>query len=168
MPLSQTYRPRASIREILVKGTLIGLSGGLAEVVFIWIYMTFSGHEPAAIARAIAAAAHLGAATSTGIGVHMLLSLLLGIALMGVWQSVRGPHAKAASAYYFMAAALVVVWSFNFLVLLPSLSPGFPDLLPYPVTFASKLLFALVGAPLLGAAKSTFAGPVAPAPWTRF
>ncbi len=131
--------------------------------------MTVRGHEPAAIGRAIAAAAHLGESASTGIAVHMLLSLLLGMALMGAWQSVRGPHAKAASAYYFMTAALVVVWSFNFLVLLPSLSPAFPELLPYPVTFASKLLFALAGAPLLGSTpKPTFARSVAPSPWTRF
>jgi hypothetical protein len=149
MPFSEAYHPRPPLRETLLRGILIGLSGGLAEFVFVWAYMTDSGQDPAAIARAVASAFHLGAAPSTGVIIHMMLSILLGTGLTGVWLSVRGPHARAASAYLFMAAALVVVWSFNFLVLLPSLSPALMALLPYPVSFTATLLFGLAGAPVL-------------------
>jgi len=149
MPFSEAHRPRPPLRETLLRGVLIGLSGGLAELVFIWAYMTDSGRDPTAIARAVAAAFLLGDAASTGIVIHMLLSVLLGIVLMSVWLSVRSPHSRATSVYLFMAAALVVVWSFNFLVLLPSLSPELMALLPYPVSFTATLLFGLAGAPVL-------------------
>ncbi|HVZ15362.1 MAG TPA: hypothetical protein VG894_12950 [Bauldia sp.] len=149
MPFSHAYRPRPPLRETLFKGALIGTSGGLAEIAFIWTYMTVRGHEPGTIARAIAEAVHLGPSASAGIAVHMALSLLLGIGLMGAWRSVRAPRPRASAAYLFMTVALIVVWSFNFLVLLPSLNPALPALLPYPVSFAATLLFALAGAPLL-------------------
>jgi len=137
------------LREILWRGLLMGLAGGLAEVVFIWGYMIGCGREPAAIARAVAAAVHLAPSAPLGVAVHMGLSLALGIGLAGVWADMRSPSPKAMQAYLFMTAALIVVWSFNFLVLLPSLSPAFLALLPYPVTFASKLLFGLAGSPVL-------------------
>jgi hypothetical protein len=172
MPFSHGYRPYHPLREILVRGVLIGLTGGLAEVAFLGIYLSLNGSEPTAVAEAFARAVHLGAMASTGIAVHMLLSLLLGIALMSVWLTVRGPRPGAASVYVFMTAALIVVWSFSFLVLLPTLAPAMPALLPYSVTFASKLVFAFAGAPVLQHAASTqkpsFARSIAPSPWTRF
>jgi hypothetical protein len=137
------------LRQTLLNGALIGLSGGLAEIAFVWIYMRAGERDPAIIAWAIAEALHLGASAAAGIAIHMMLSLLLGIGLMATWLSVRGVQPKPSAAYLFMAAALTVVWSFNFLVLLPSLNPAFAILLPYPVSFAATLLFALAGAPVL-------------------
>jgi hypothetical protein len=172
MPFSDDYRVRPPLWETLLKGALIGVSGGLAEIAFIWIYATAGGREPGAIARAVSEAVHLGGSAPAGVAVHMTLSLLLGIGLTSAWLSVRGPERTASGAYLFMTAALIVVWSFNFLVLLPSLSPTFGTLLPYPVTFASKLLFALAGAPLLqhlcSVGKPVLARPRQQAPWTRF
>lgn len=136
-------------REILRKGLLLGLAGGFAEVAFIWGYMIACGGEPAAIARAVAAAVDLAPSASLGVAVHMGLSLLLGLGLAATWSGAGRLRPKAPHAYLFMTAALVIVWGFNFLVLLPHLSPAFLALLPQPVTFASKLLFGLAGAPLL-------------------
>mgnify|MGYP001554809963 CR=1 FL=1 len=45
--------------------------------------------------------------------------------------------------------ALGAVWSFNFLVVLPLLDPGFLVLLPLAVTLASKLLFGVGAAAVL-------------------
>ena len=169
MPFSQAYRPHPPLGEMLFNGALIGFSGGLAEIAFIWIYMIAEGHPPAAVAETVAEALELGSSASAGIAAHMVLSLLLGVGLTSTWISVRGPAPKASAAYLFITAALIVVWSFNFLVLLPSLSPGFADLLPYPVSFAATLLFALAGAPVLrhlGGDKPILVRPAAP--WTRF
>lgn len=149
MPFSQPYQPRPPVRETLWRGALIGLSGGLAQIAFIWIYMLASDRAPAPVAQAIAKAAQLGPSTAAGIFIHMALSLVLGIGLMAAWNSVRSPRPTASAVYLFVTAAVIVVWSFNFLVLLPSLDPGFADLLPYPVSFAATLLFALAGAPVL-------------------
>jgi hypothetical protein len=49
----------------------------------------------------------------------------------------------------FSAAALAIVWGFNFFVLLPLISPDFVHLVPYPVSLASKLLFGLAAAEVL-------------------
>jgi len=168
MPFSQAYRPRPPLGEMLFNGALIGFSGGLAEIAFIWIYMIAEGRPPATVAETVAEALELGSSASAGVAAHMMLSLLLGIGLTSAWISVRGPAPKASAVYLFMTAALIVVWTFNFLVLLPSLSPGFADLLPYPVSFAATLLFALAGAPVLQhlGSKPIFARSAAP--WTRF
>jgi hypothetical protein len=151
---------------------LIGVCGGLAEIAFISIYMITEGRPPAVIAKTVAEAFALGPSASAGIVAHMMLSLLLGIGLTSVWTSVRGPSPKATAPYLFMTAALIVIWSFNFLVLLPSLSPGFSDLVPYPVSLAATLLFALAGAPVLrhagGHDKAFFDRSVVHSPWTRF
>jgi hypothetical protein len=172
MPFSDNYRHQPPLWDTLLKGAFIGVSGGLAEIAFIWSYMTAAGREPGAIARAVGEAVHLGGSAPAGVAVHMALSLLLGIGLTSAWLSVRGPEPRAAGAYLFMTAALIVVWSFSFLVLLPSLSPAFGTLLPYPVTFASKLLFALAGAPLLqhlcSVGKPVLARSPPQVPWTRF
>jgi len=168
MPFSQAYRPRSPWRETLFNGTLIGFSGGIAEIAFVWIYTISEGRPPVAIAETVAEAFDLGPSASAGIAAHMMLSLLLGIGLTSAWNSVRGPTPGAAAAYLFMTASLIVIWSFNFLVLLPSLSPGFANLLPYPVSFAATLLFALAGAPVLQRMGSAEKPLAAHTPWTRF
>src|SRR5581483_1019919 len=149
MPFSRPYQPHPPVRETLWRGALIGLSGGLAQIAFISIYMLASDRAPAVIAQAIAEVAQLGPSASAGVVIHMALALLLGIGRMGVWNCVRSPRPTASTVYLFTTTAVIVVWSFNFLVLLPSLYPGFSDLLPYPVSFAAALLFALAGAPVL-------------------
>jgi len=40
-------------------------------------------------------------------------------------------------------AALALVWAVNFFLVLPHVNPAFTMLMPYPVTFISKLLFGL-------------------------
>ena len=47
------------------------------------------------------------------------------------------------------AVTLALVWLMNFFVVLPALNPAFTELLPYPLTFASKLLFAIAMAGML-------------------
>ncbi len=44
---------------------------------------------------------------------------------------------------------LAAVWTMNFFIVLPVLNPVFIVLMPYPATFASKMLFALAMAGVL-------------------
>jgi hypothetical protein len=150
MELHSAHRQLISATSILRTGTLIGLAGGFAEIAFIWAYMTLSGRHAASIAQGVAAAVHLDATSVlAGLAVHMGLAILLGLALTGAWNALRGSQSTGAAAYGFMSAMLVGVWAFNFFVLLPQLGPAFLALLPYPISFASKLAFALAGAPML-------------------
>ena len=56
----------------------------------------------------------------------------------------------------FLVGALTIIWVFNFFVLLPLRSPAFVDIVPYPASLMSKVLFGLAGAVALrpGSARS--------------
>ena len=84
---------------------------------------------------------------STGIAVHMALAVLLGVALVGVWQTLA--RRDTISLYGFMLTALAGVWAINFFVILPVVSAPFIGLLPYSVSLTSKLLFGLAAAETL-------------------
>jgi hypothetical protein len=102
----------------------------------------------------IASAAGLGSLmpaspVALGIFIHMTIAFVLGIALTFAWRIVR-PHFSAnASLFSFMLASLAGVWAVNFFLVLPAVSPAFIDLLPYPVSLASKLLFGVAAAAVL-------------------
>jgi hypothetical protein len=111
---------------------LAGAAGGLAEILWVMIYSAFTPVSAAVVAREVTASFFPALAAGSygmwfGIGIHMALALLLGYAF----------------AYLVWALTLAAVWTVNFFVVLPSLNPAFITLMPYSVTFASKMLFAV-------------------------
>lgn len=138
-------KPYTSPLAWFTQGAAIGLAGGLAEVLVVGTYARVTGVDAWGIAGAIATAVRIdpGSAT-TGLAVHMALSALLGVVLLAVAKGsglLRVGSALLTSTMGLLA--LSVVWGLNFFVVLPVLSPGFVHLLPYAVTLASKLVFAV-------------------------
>lgn len=131
-------------------GAFAGLAGGAAEVLWVTIYAALSGNSAAEVAQGIAVAASGGLATSAlaGIVIHMVLGAALGIALAAAWRRLPA-HLGAASRFGLALVVLTAVWKINFFVVLPILSAPFVTLLPYGVTLASKMLFALAAAAVL-------------------
>jgi len=137
---------------------LAGAGGGLAEILWVMIYSAFTPVSGAVVAREVTASFFPALAAGSsgmwiGIGIHMALALVLGYAFAYlVWKpfvSSRGPLATLAVS----ALALATVWTVNFFVVLPALNPVFITLMPYSVTFASKMLFAVtMGGVLAGVA----------------
>jgi hypothetical protein len=129
----------------IAQGATIGLAGGLAEVLVVGAYARVARVDAAAVAGAIATAVHVDPGSAvTGVAVHLALSALLGVGLLGAARANRAlREASASTACAAAMVALAAIWAVNFLVILPWLSPGFVHLLPYPVTLASKLVFAL-------------------------
>jgi hypothetical protein len=127
------------------QGAAIGLAGGLAELLVVGAYAHVARVDAGVVAGAIATAVHLEPGSAvTGVAVHMALSALLGVGLLGAARANRTlREASASTACAAAMVALAAIWAVNFLVVLPWLSPGFVHLLPYPVTLASKLVFAL-------------------------
>ncbi|MBI3898910.1 MAG: hypothetical protein HY308_11515 [Gammaproteobacteria bacterium] len=125
-----------------------GLVGGLAEVVWIVLYSQVSTLSAADVSRQVVGSVAPALAGSTfapalEVTVHMALSVLLVLAFgLLVWSPLTR---KRASALTIAAStvALALVWAINFFVVLPYLNPAFVSLMPYPVTFFSKLLFGL-------------------------
>jgi len=68
---------------------------------------------------------------------------LLGVALAFAWRALRDHRPTLTNPYPFMVAALAGVWTINFFVVLPIVSPGFIHMVPYTVSLTSKLLFGL-------------------------
>jgi hypothetical protein len=136
------------VRSSLSRLVLAGLAGGIAEVLWVGAYCALTPLSASEGLRQISAsvvptAAHSAGAPALGMVIHLSLSVALAMAYgltMGI-APVRRPSQAGVIAR--AVAALTAVWLFNFFVLLPQLNPAFVDLLPYPVTLLSKLLFGV-------------------------
>jgi len=143
--------PRAVTgRCVLRTGLIIGLAGGLAEIVVIWLYSALTGGDSALIARHVASAIGLdGASSAAGVAVHMGLAVALGIALSAELQIFVDRTMYNGAIFSFMVGSLAVVWVINYFVVLPAVNPSFVHLLPYAITLVSKLAFGFAAAATL-------------------
>lgn len=144
---------RRDISTSIKYGVLAGAAGGLAEVVWVSLYAAVTGGNAATLARGVTTAVGVTAllpasAVTLGIVVHMVLAVILGVALAGVWQALARTQ-SVSTRYAVSLAALVCVWAFNFFAALPLISPAFVHLVPYAVSLTSKLLFGLAAAETL-------------------
>lgn len=134
---------------------IASLAGGMAEIAWVSLYAGFTPLEGAVVAREVAASL-LPAAWAVGTGgawrgilIHVLLALALGYAFAYVlWRSFMRPRGMVATLGI-SVLTLACAWTMDFFVVLPVLNPAFLALMPYPVTFASKMLFALAMALIL-------------------
>jgi hypothetical protein len=127
---------------------IAGLVGGLAEVAWIAAYTVATPVAAGEVLRQIVASvapalAGTAFAPALGLGIHLALSVLLGLAFgFAVWRPALRHFGRWATLALAIAV-LAVVWAINFLVLLPVLNPQFVELMPLTVTLASKLLFGV-------------------------
>jgi hypothetical protein len=125
---------------------LAGFCGGMAEVFWVALYGTLASLDTGEIAREVTAslipqAAGLTLAPALGIGIHLALSLALGMVFaLTVWIPVTR-YLNPAGAIAAAVACLTAIWAFNFFIVLPALNPGFLKLMPLAVTLISKMLF---------------------------
>ncbi len=152
------------VYETGLLGCLAGAVGGVAEVLWVSLYGAATGADTAEVARSISTvigtvlpmAPWLDMPVVFGLMSHMLASAAIAVALVFLWhvRSIRA--AVGDNEYTFLVAALAVIWAFNFFVLLPAIGPYFADvqrsfteILPYPVSLFSKLLFGLSAAAVM-------------------
>lgn len=159
-----TEKRSAPFARAVACGVLLGLAGGIAEVIWIALYGSAMALDTSTVAlaigttagRAVPALALAAAPVLSGILIHMIAAVGLGVMLALVWRQLAAQRSLRIDEFTFMLGALTLVWTFNFFVVLPLVSPAFVDLhgtfvelLPYPVSLASKLLFGLAGALVL-------------------
>ena len=141
---------RSSISTIR-RGMVAGAAGGLAEIAWVAAYAALTGGDAGALARGVTKAAAFngvfpGEPISVGLSIHMTLAVFLGIALAFGWRAFVGRRPEGFGLYPFMVFALAGVWTINFFVVLPLVSPAFAHALPYGISLASKILFGLAAA----------------------
>jgi hypothetical protein len=132
-------------------GVVAGAAGGFAEIAWVTLYAGATGADPAMLARGVTTAAGVSALfpaepVALGVTVHMALAVTLGIALSFGWRTLSRHRLDIAGPFPFMLVALIGVWTVNFFVVLPIISPAFIHLVPYPVSLMSKILFGLAAA----------------------
>jgi len=135
-------------------GMIAGLAGGAAEIVWIVLYMGWTGGDPERMPEGIVASVFPIAATTKvaiplGILLHMAIAAVLGIvivlAINMFCPQIRGTtHEKA-----FIIAVLIGVWAVNFFLILPVINPQFITLVPYGTSLISKVLFGFTAAVVL-------------------
>ena len=150
-----------NLAETASNGILVGIAGGLAEIIWIALYGALSGSDTTVVARAISTTVGwivpggslIAGSIGYGIAIHMIAAIGLGVALAFLWRGLAAHRPAAIDEYAFLVGALTIVWLVNFFVVLPLMSPAFADLhyafreiVPYHVSLASKLLFGLAGA----------------------
>jgi hypothetical protein len=148
---------RSRVSQTVTQGVLVGIAGGLAEIAWIGSYGSLAGTDAAEVARAVSAtvgrilpnAPFAAAPVFYGIAIHMIAAMGIGVALAFLWRWTRAYRPSHFNEYGFMLSALAIIWAVNFFVVLPLISPAFVDLMPYPVSLASKLLFGVAAASVL-------------------
>jgi hypothetical protein len=133
---------RLSLRAALVAGA----AGGAAEMLWVAAYSSAAPLAGADVARQVAAsvipdAVHLAFAPIWGVAIHMLLSILLGLALAKFLFYSVVPRYGTSMLVPAALVALACIWAINFFIVLPVLNASFVTLMPLAATLTSKLLF---------------------------
>ena len=140
--------------DTLAIGALGGVAGGAAEIGWVAFYGTSTGVSVEPVARGIVTSVipALGAlswSVELGVLIHLALAIALGVALALVLRFLSRRAVTPPSELVVATLVLTAVWALNFLVALPRINPAFVHLLPYGVTFISKLLFGVAAAAVL-------------------
>lgn len=125
-----------------------GFLGGAAEVVVVTLAALVAGIGGWVVATGVSDATFGSIfwgtdAVVVGMVVHFALSFLIAACFVPFAARIQqrfGALAVVAAS----AAALCGVWAMNFFVILPRVAPEFVTLVPYEISFLSKLSFGVV------------------------
>lgn len=151
MAQSASRSARSRGHSLLTVGTLAGIAGGIMEVLWIMLYQSLSGNDAAIVARGVTQSvfADLAAAPSSvaiGLAIHMVLAIGLGIVIAIAMPAVLPRIVGTIWEPILVVACLAGVWTMNFFVLLPIINNDFVTIVPFPVSFTSKMLFGVAAA----------------------
>jgi hypothetical protein len=135
----------AADQRFAFSAILAGTAGGLAEILWIWGYSAGTNTDALRVARGIAEVAGMDGsfAAPLGIAIHMALAALLGIGIVAGLAILPVRFSSRPIRLMAVIGALAAVWAFNFLLLLPAISPAFVAAVPLSISFVSKFLFGL-------------------------
>ncbi len=132
----------------VTRALLAGLAGGIAEVFWVTVWSAITPLQLSVVAREITRTVYPGmaaapAAAEIGLIIHLLISVAIGVAFVWVFGIYLARHYGGAGILAGSVTLLVLIWTINFLVVLPVLNPVFVTLMPSAVTLGSKTLFGI-------------------------
>ncbi len=139
-------RAMASSRGLNMKDTmLMGLAGGMAEVVLVLMYCFFTNTSVSYVGYEITHSIFTGPAPSVGLAwlglfIHFALSSLVAIGFVSVFRGILIKLSKRAMLMLSMSV-LACIWAINFFMVLPMINPTFVTIMPLGFTLLSKLAF---------------------------
>lgn len=142
------------MRKLLRMAVLAGMIGGLAEIGWLALYAAFAPISAAEVGREVAVTVLSSAAAApwapwAGLGIHLALSVILGLAFVGgLWWLSGGPP-RTQLVWASAVPVLVAVWAINFFLVLPALGSSLSTLMPLGATLLSKVLFGVAMAAML-------------------
>jgi hypothetical protein len=139
---------------VWITGTLAGVAGGGAEVLWIVLYGRVFGADAAVVAQAVTQAFFPGLPAATlavalGIAIHMGLAIVLGMAIAVLLGRFAPRLRGTAFEPIAVVGLLFAIWAMNFFLVLPAIDPAFVDLVPYAASLTSKVLFGMAAAVVL-------------------
>jgi hypothetical protein len=133
---------------------LAGLAGGLAEVLWVMAWSAVTSLQATTVAREVTrtvlpSMAETPLAAEIGLIIHLAISLAIGVVFMWTLGKHLARHYGGAGILAGSVSLLTLIWTVNFLVVLPAINPVFVTLMPSAVTLGSKTLFGLAMAAVL-------------------
>jgi len=138
----------------ITRGLLAGLAGGIIEVLWVMAWSAVTPLQATAVAREVTrtvlpAMAETSSATEIGLIIHLAISLALGVIFVWAFGKRLAHYYRGAGILASSVTLLILIWTINFMVVLPALNPDFVMLMPSAVTLGSKILFGLAMATVL-------------------
>ena len=132
-------------------GVFAGLSGGVAEIVWIALYKNIAGGNAASVAQGVTETLFpniqsTAIAVPLGIFIHMSIAVALGMAIAILVRSWLPQTEARLIEPVVVIGLLSAIWAVNFYLILPAVNPAFVTLVPYSVSLISKVLFGCAAA----------------------
>ncbi len=142
------------MKKLIIPALLAGLAGGLAEMAWIAFYSSATSTSGIEVARQVTTSVYPAASNAlwapwAGAGLHILLSLVLGLAFVLVLWAWSSGRPSAEKIWISAILALTAIWAINFFLVLPAMNSSFATLMPYGITLLSKTLFGVAMAAVL-------------------
>ena len=156
----------------LIRVLFAGLAGGIAEILWVAAWSAATPLQLTTVASEITRTvfpgmAETAIATETGLMIHLVISMAIGLAFVWAFEKHLARHYGGAGILVGSITLLTVIWIINFLVVLPVLNPAFVTLIPHAVSLGSKILFGFAMGAVLIASSQTARNTVTMRDWIK-
>jgi hypothetical protein len=156
----RNFPERSRFGFSLIRILFAGLAGGIAEILWIGVWSAATPLQLTTVASEITRTVFPGMAetviaTETGLMIHLVISMAIGLAFVWALEKHLARHYGGIGILVGSVTLLTLIWTINFLVVLPVLNPAFVTLMPYTVSLGSKTLFGLAMGAVLIASSHT-------------